>query len=111
KMIPAHICEIDNVGFCDCSFMGDNGVAYAQLLEVFPEWMLFIFMHSSARVVSICNRRNKCRRTLYRYPLHVMFNTSYTTHFFSAASSSRASMHKGGKRRTMSGTFLRTFIV
>jgi len=42
--------------------------------------------------VNICNGGDRCRRTLYRYPLHIMLYAAYATHFFAATRTARVTV-------------------
>src|SRR4051812_37152144 len=105
EMVPAYVGKIYNVRFRYGSLMRCKCIAYCEFLEIFSEWMFLIFIRLSLRLVNVGDLGERCRATLNSYPLHIVFNATDTSHFFSASRPARTAVHKQWKRRAVTGTF------
>src|SRR3954464_10064804 len=105
EMVPAYVGKIYNVRFRYCSLMRCECIAYYEFLEIFSEWMFFIFIRLSLRLINLGDLGEGCRAALNSYPLHIVFNAADTSHFFPPSGPARTTVHKQGERRAVTSTF------
>src|SRR6187431_1197837 len=96
KMIAAQLCKGIYVCTCNFSFGCCDLVAHFQFIKIFSEWMHIRMYTPCIRLIALGNGSDGGWRSLNSDSLQIMFNASYSPHFFTSASSSRTTMDQHG---------------